>query len=61
MQVCRKNDTFRPQAWLGDDGARLVKNPSSAPKYAKAQHLVQETNAWPGRSEPRKRRSGWPT
>jgi len=27
LQGMRKNDTFSPQAWRGDDGARQVKAP----------------------------------
>jgi hypothetical protein len=30
LQVRRKNDTFSPQAWRGDDGARQVKTLSAS-------------------------------
>jgi len=35
MQGCRKSDTFSPQAWRGDDGARRVKSPPARPLAAK--------------------------
>ncbi|MGF7111313.1 hypothetical protein QF017_000782 [Pseudomonas laurylsulfatiphila] len=39
VRVCRKNDTFSPQAWRGDDGARQVKTSlPSRPCTKKGQH-----------------------
>lgn len=34
MQGCRKNDTFSPQAWRGDDGARRVQSSPARPLAA---------------------------